>query len=187
MKLYTRKGDDGTTGLLFGGRSSKTAPAVEACGAVDEAQAAIGLARAEAGPGSELDALLVNLERELYALMAELATAPANRSKLTPGVGLVTQEMVDGLETAIDSFTSRFPPLSEFVLPGQDRASALLDVARATVRRAERRAWALGEGLPAAGTGGSLAPVYLNRLSDLLWALARWQEGGSSLRSHPTS
>ena len=84
MKIYTRKGDDGTTGLLYGGRVAKDSPAIEANGAVDEAQAALGLARAEAQSGSELDGLLIGLERDLYVLMAELATAPANRAKLRP-------------------------------------------------------------------------------------------------------
>jgi cob(I)alamin adenosyltransferase len=170
LKIYTRKGDDGTTGLLFGGRVRKDDLAPEAYGAVDEAQAALGLARAETGEGSELDRLLVRLERDLWVLMAELATAPENRGKLDAGVSLVTVEMVDGLEPIIDDLTARFESPTEFVVPGQNRLSALLDVARAAVRNAERRA------LPAAADGSHVVP-YLNRLSDLLWTMARWQEG----------
>ena len=95
-KIYTRAGDDGTTGLLYGGRVPKHAPMIEANGAVDEAQAALGVARAEAEPGSELDVMLTRLERALYVLMAEVATAPANRRKLKPGVSAVTAAMVTG-------------------------------------------------------------------------------------------
>src|ERR1700738_3504102 len=109
MKIYTRKGDDGTTGLLYGGRVAKDSPAIEANGAVDEAQAALGLARAEAEAGSELDGLLIGLERDLYVLMAELATAPANRAKLVAGVTMVSGEMVDRLEGLVDQLTDRFP------------------------------------------------------------------------------
>jgi cob(I)alamin adenosyltransferase len=176
MKIYTRKGDDGTTGLYFGGRVPKDHPSIEANGAVDEAQAALGVARAEAGPGSELDGLLVSLARDLYVLMAELATAPANRPKLTPGVTLVTPAMIERLERVIDNLTERFPAVTDFVIPGHDPESAALDQARTVVRRAERRA------LDAAPEG-SLAVPYLNRLSDLLWTAARWQEHGESLRS----
>ena len=170
MKIYTRKGDDGTTGLFFGGRVRKDDPAPEAYGAVDEAQAALGVARAETGEGSELDRLLVRLERDLWVVMAELATASENRDKLDPGVSLVTSEMVDGLEPVIDDLTGRFDAPTEFVVPGQNRLSALLDVARTAVRKAERRA------LVAAAPGSHVVP-YLNRLSDLLWTMARWQEG----------
>jgi cob(I)alamin adenosyltransferase len=170
MKIYTRKGDDGTTGLFFGGRVRKDDPAPEAYGAVDEAQAALGVARAETGEGSELDVLLVRLERDLWVVMAELATAPENRTKLDPGVSRVTSEMVDGLEPIIDDLTSRFDAPTEFVVPGQNRLSALLDVARTAVRKAERRALV-------AAAGDSQVVPYLNRLSDLLWTMARWQEG----------
>jgi len=170
MKIYTRKGDDGTTGLFFGGRVRKDDAAPEAYGAVDEAQAALGVARAETGEGSELDVLLVRLERDLWVLMAELATAAENRDKLDAGVTLVTAEMVEGLEPVIDELTSRFEAPTEFVVPGQNRLSALLDVARTAVRMAERRA------LVAAAPGSFVVP-YLNRLSDLLWTMARWQEG----------
>jgi cob(I)alamin adenosyltransferase len=176
MKIYTRKGDDGSTGLLYGGRVAKDAPSVEANGAVDEAQAALGLVRAEVERGSELDGMLIGIERDLYVLMAELATAPVNRAKLTDGVTLVTAAMVVALERLIDELTGRFPPVTEFVLPGHDRTSAALDQARTVVRRAERRA--IG-----AMANGSLAVVYLNRLSDLLWTMARWQEHGKSLPS----
>jgi len=170
VKIYTRKGDDGSTGLLFGGRVRKDDPAPEAYGAVDEAQAALGVARAETGEGSELDRLLVRLERDLWVAMAELATAADNRGKLDPGVSLVTAEMVDGLEPIIDDLTARFEAPTEFVVPGQNRLSALLDVARTSVRKAERRAIALA-------ADGSYVVAYLNRLSDLLWTMARWQEG----------
>src|ERR1700752_1154997 len=100
-RIYTRKGDDGTTGLLYGGRVPKDSVVIEANGAVDESQAALGTVRAEVEAGSELDAMLVGLERDLYVLMAELATAPANRHKLTPGTTLVTESMITALEAQI--------------------------------------------------------------------------------------
>jgi cob(I)alamin adenosyltransferase len=176
MKIYTRRGDDGTTGLLYGGRVAKDSPAIEANGAVDEAQAALGMARAEAEAGSELDELLIGLERDLYVLMAELATAPANRAKLVAGRTCVDGEMVERLEGLIDQLTGRFPAVTEFVLPGHDRISASLDLARTLVRRAERHAVSSAE-------ADSRVGPYLNRLSDLLWTMARWQERGESLPS----
>lgn len=172
LRIYTRKGDDGTTGLYFGGRSPKDAPVVDAYGTVDEAQAFLGLARAEAERGSELDDLLVGLERDLWVLMADLATGAGNRHKLVAGQSLVTSEMVAGLEARIDALARRSEPPAGFVVPGQSRTGALLDVARTVVRRAERLA-------VAAAAQESLAVNYLNRLSDLLWTMARWQEGES--------
>ena len=170
MSFYTKKGDDGTTGLLFGGRVRKDSPTAEAVGDVDEAQAAIGAARAEAERGSELDALLLDVERDLYVLMAELATAPDNRHKLEAGRTLVTPDMVDALGATTDRLAERFEMPSDFVLPGDNRLSALLEVARTVARRAERHA------VVVAADGSSVVP-YLNRLSSLLWAMARWQEG----------
>jgi cob(I)alamin adenosyltransferase len=172
MRIYTRKGDDGTTGLYGGGRVAKDSAAPEAYGTVDEAQAAIGLARAECERGGELDALLVGVERDLWILMAELATDEGNRHKLVAGTSLVTADMVAHLEAVIDDVTGRFEQPTEFVVPGETRQAALLDVARTVVRRAERRA-------VAAVVDGSQVGPYLNRLSDLLWTLARWVEGSS--------
>jgi cob(I)alamin adenosyltransferase len=176
MKIYTKTGDDGTTGLLFGGRVPKDSTLIEANGSVDEAQAILGMARAEVEKGSELDLLLVELERDLYVLMAELATDARNRHKLKPGVSMVTSEMVGALEGRIDDLSGRFPPIKDFVIPGHDRVAATLDVARTAVRRAERLALR-------AAPDGSLVVQYLNRLSDLLWTMARWQEHGDSLLS----
>lgn len=174
MRIYTRRGDDGTTGLLHGGRVRKDDPRPEAYGAVDEAQAFVGLARAEARAAgrTEVDELLVGLERDLWVLMAELATEPERRDRLVPGTSLVTAEMVAGLERMIDELSARFEPLGGFVVPGQERVAAALDVARTVVRRAERRALAVA-------ADGSFVVPYLNRLSDLLWTMARWQEGES--------
>ena len=171
MRIYTRRGDDGTTGLLHGGRVRKDAPSIEACGEVDEAQAAIGLARAHAAPSSELDRLLVEVERDLWVLMAELAAAPEHRPRLVPGETLVTVDMVARLEPLIDDLTGRFQAPTEFVVPGQNVLSSHLDLARTVVRRAERRV------LAAVPAGSQVVP-YLNRLSDLLWTMARWQEDG---------
>jgi cob(I)alamin adenosyltransferase len=173
MKIYTRKGDDGTTGLLYGGRVSKTSGAVVALGSVDEAQAALGVVRAEVEAGSEL-------ERDLYVLMAELATAAANRPRLVAGTTLVTAAMVGALEARIDQLAGRYPPLRDFVIPGHDRVSAGLDLARTVIRRAERDVIAAhGEDQWADSHVGA----YLNRLSDLVWTMARWQEAGASLLS----
>ena len=169
MKIYTRRGDDGTTGLLFGGRVPKDSPATSAAGDVDEAQAALGAARAVTEPGGELDVVVVGLQRDLYVVMAELATADANRDRLVPDRSMVTPGMVEALEHTVDDLSSRFEPPTEFVVPGQSAVSAALDVARTVVRRAERSA------LRAAAEGSMVVP-YLNRLSDLLWTMARWQE-----------
>jgi cob(I)alamin adenosyltransferase len=174
MKVYTRKGDDGSTGLLYGGRTPKDAPGPTAYGVTDEAVAALGLARAECEPDDELHELLVRLQRELFVVGAELATAPDNRSKLTDGTTRVTAAMVTALEPIIDDVTARFDAPTEFVLPGENRVSAALDLARTIVRRAERASvTATTDGWLEAG---SQVVPYLNRLADLCWTLARWQE-----------
>lgn len=170
MKVYTRSGDDGTTGLFYGRRVAKDSVLPEAYGTVDEAQAALGFARTVPGVSAEVDELLVRLCRELWVLMAELATHPDNASKLSDGTTRVTPAMVAALESLIDDVTERFEAPTEFVVPGQTPLAAQLDVARTVVRRAERRAFT------AVGTSSQVVP-YLNRLSDLLWTLARWQEG----------
>jgi cob(I)alamin adenosyltransferase len=174
MRIYTRSGDDGTTGLLYGGRVSKADPAAEAYGTTDEAVAAIGLARALSDQPA-LQAILLGVQRDLFVVGADLATNPAQRSKLQPGVSLVTEEMVRGLEGRIDETVEEHPLPNEFVVPGASPVSAALDVARTVVRRAERRAVDLRT------TGVEVNPEaikYLNRLSDFLFVLARWQAGG---------
>ena len=185
MKVYTRKGDDGSTGLLYGGRTGKDDPGPEAYGDVDEAVSALGLARAHTEARSELFELIVRLQRELFVVGAELATAPANRSKLTPGTSLTTAEMVAALEPIIDDLTGRYEPPQEFVLPGENPVAAGLDLARTVVRRAERSSVAATR----AGWLGADSQVvpYLNRLADLVYTMARWQEGDfRPVRTSPT-
>ena len=172
MKIYTRKGDDGTTGLYFGGRLRKDDAVVDAYGDVDEAQSFIGLARAEAGSGTDIDTRLIAVERDLWVLMADMATADDNRGKLEAGKSLVTADMVQALEAQIDELNATHPMPTEFVVPGQNRLAAALDVARTVVRRAERRTIT-------AKAGGEHVVPYLNRLSDLLWTLGRVAEGES--------
>ena len=170
MKVYTRRGDDGSTDLFGGGRVSKDDPRPEAYGHVDEAQAAIGLARAAAT--GDLAELLVGLEADLWVVMAELATNPERLHLLAAGTGRPTTTMVDRLEELLDDVSSRFDPPSEFVVPGEDEVAARLDMARTVGRRAERAA------VGVAAADAAVVP-YLNRLSELLWTLARWQEGTS--------
>ena len=174
MKIYTRDGDDGTTGLYFGGRVAKDSLQIELNGAVDEAQASLGWARSLVVTGSRLDEALIAVERDLWVLMAEVATAPQNRTKLVAGKTLVTPEMVTALERSIDELSAETVMPSEFVVPGQSQVSAALDVARTVVRRAERLA------VVAAASGSQIVP-YLNRLSDLVWSMARWSEGDNHL------
>jgi cob(I)alamin adenosyltransferase len=175
MKVYTRTGDDGTTGLLFGGRVAKDEVGPEAYGAVDEAVSALGLARAVIDPDSDLHELLVQLQRELFVVGAELATDPANRAKLEPEVSLVTAGMVERLEPIIDDVTGRFDAPKEFVLPGQNSVAAALDFARTVIRRAERVTVAATR-VGWLGAESHVVP-YLNRLADLVYTLSRWQEG----------
>lgn len=173
-KLYTGRGDDGTTGLLFGGRIRKDDARPEAIGAVDELQAAIGLARPVLERGGELDRLLIGLQHDLYVLMAELATAPENQHKLAEGQTSVGAAMVEHLETVTDDIGERFAFPTEFVVPGQTEAASRLDLARTVARRAERRA------IPVAGEASHVVP-YLNRLSSVLWTMARWVEADQTL------
>lgn len=179
MRIYTKTGDDGTTGLLYGGRISKADAAAEAYGSVDEAVAALGIARALAGPGDLRD-LILRLQRELFVVAADLATNPGERAKLTPGVSLTTPEMVASLETLIDEQVAARPLPQEFVVPGANPVSAALDLARTLARRAERRAVEMRD------TGGTVNPDalhYLNRLSDAVFVLARSAAGADEAPS----
>lgn len=172
MDIYTRKGDDGTTGLFYGGRVSKSAGGPEAYGTVDEAVAALGTARSLAA-GDFATAILAR-QRELFVVAAELATAPANRHKLEDGMSRVTADMAAVLEQEIDDVVATAGLPTEFVVPGGNPLAAALDVARTVVRRAERRAVAVAE---AGELEGSEIVRYLNRLADYLYVLARAAEG----------
>ena len=181
MRIYTRKGDTGTTGLLFGGsRVSKADLRTDAYGTTDEAVSALGLARASLGAHTDrteaqLGGLIVRLQRELFVVGAELATHLDRRDRLTDGVSRVTGEMVTALEPEIDALEEVVEQPKEFVLPGETTAGAALDLARTTVRRAERRAVALAD---AGGLPDSQVVPYLNRLADLLFVMARVADGG---------
>ena len=163
MKLYTRKGDDGETSLVGGSRVGKDDPRVEAYGGVDEANAAIGAVIAACGE-EEMADTLQRIQSDLFVLGAELASHPEKRPKLTIGDGHVTQ-----LERWIDEASEDVPPLRNFVLPGGSETAARLHLARTVCRRAERAAVALARRQPV----GTSAIAYLNRLSDLMFALAR--------------
>jgi cob(I)alamin adenosyltransferase len=172
-RIYTKTGDDGTTGLLYGGRVPKDDPRTQAYGASDEAVAALGIARADVAEASLAD-LLLRLQRELFVLGAELATGKEAWAKLLPGETSVTDEMVGALEELIDFYTERTTMPREFVIPGETRASAAIDLARAIVRRCERHV----VGLTREGSLPDGAPLrYLNRLADLLFVVARYEEG----------
>ena len=173
MKIYTRKGDDGTTGLWYGGRVPKYAGRPEAYGSVDEAASALGLARAAAERGSELHTDILRVQNELFVAGAELATAPEAADRLEPGVSKVTPEMVERLEGDIDRYMERVDLPPKFVIPGGTELSARLDVARAAVRRAERRVVALKD---AGDLADEIVVTYLNRLSDALFAMARFAD-----------
>lgn len=171
MKIYSEKGDDGTTGLLYGGRVSKDDHSTEAYGTVDEAVAVLGTARAGA-PDAVAERVLA-VQRDLFVVAAELATRPENRAKLEPGVSLTTSEMVQRLEEWIDELVEVTGLPSEFVVPGQTGFSAALDHARTVVRRAERRCVTYAR---QGGLQDSEVIRYLNRLADFLYMLVRASE-----------
>jgi cob(I)alamin adenosyltransferase len=165
MKLYTRTGDDGTTGLFGGGRVRKASARVDAYGTVDETNAAIGVARA-ARQDAAIDAVLARVQGDLFTLGAELACVPGREAKL--GMPLLGAADIERLEHAIDEADAACRPLKSFVLPGGSPQAASLHLARTICRRAERAVLAVDDAPPRR----ELA-VYLNRLSDLLFALAR--------------
>jgi len=166
MKIYTRAGDAGQTGLFGGPRIRKDADRLEAYGTVDELNACLGLARAE-GPTPEMDKVLERVQNELFDVGAELATLdPAGRGTL-----LIGPAHAEALEQAIDRFEESLPPLRQFVLPGGSRLAAALHVARTVCRRAERRIVTLINNAEEPVSPAIL--VYLNRLGDLLFVLAR--------------
>jgi cob(I)alamin adenosyltransferase len=173
MKIYTRKGDDGSTGLWYGGRVAKTHRRPEAYGAVDEAGAALGLCRAAAGADPELHDDILALQTGLFMAGAELATAPEAADRLEEGVSKVTEEMVERLEQEIDRYMDRVELPPKFVIAGGSELSARLDLARTALRRAERRVVELKE---AGELVDEAVLSYLNRASDLLFAMARYAD-----------
>jgi cob(I)alamin adenosyltransferase len=172
LKVYTKRGDDGTTGLLYGGRVPKDDLRTEAYGTVDETVSALGLARAELD--GDLHDLVLEIQRELFVVGAQLATDAANWDRLQVGVSRVDAAMVDAVDARIDACVARHPLPNEFVVPGGNRAAAALDLARTVCRRAERAVVAM----KAAGLLPEDAPLrYLNRVADELYVLAREVEG----------
>jgi cob(I)alamin adenosyltransferase len=182
VRIYTKKGDDGTTGLLYGGRVAKDDLRTEVYGTLDETVAALGLARS-AGLVNAVEAIVVRVQRELFVVGAELATSPENHAKLEPGTSRVTASMTEHAERDIDALLDEHPLAPEFVLPGETAGSAGLDLARSTVRRAERGAVRMQR----AGLVPSAEVLkYLNRLSDLLFVLARYHEAERGVRAKPS-
>jgi cob(I)alamin adenosyltransferase len=179
--IYTKTGDDGTTGLLFGGRVSKTDPVIETCGALDEAVAALGLGRATL-EDSRLQEIALDIQRGLFAAAAEIVANPRARDLLVPGVSAVTAEMTALLERQIDELLMEHPLRPAFVVPGATPSSAALDMARTFLRRAERRLIAAREsGMPVSAA----LLAYVNRASDLVYVLARRAAGdGDEPLSH---
>jgi cob(I)alamin adenosyltransferase len=175
VKIYTRKGDDGTTSLWYGGRVAKTDPRTEAYGSIDEANAALGVARAlcKAENQRDLHDSILSLQQDLFVAGAELATAPEASERLEDGVSRITDAMVDSLEPEIDRYMGQVDLPPQFVIPGGTELSAALDVARTAIRRAERR---LVELRDTQGLASDAVLRYLNRASDLAFALARFAD-----------
>lgn len=183
--IYTKTGDDGTTGRLFGGRVGKDDILIEACGDIDEAVAALGVARAalagESGDDPAFAALVLTTQRQLFVTGADLMANPHSRDRLTPGISLVEPSDVAEVEASIDSLVEAHPLRPVFIVPGSTPASAALDLARGVIRRAERHT------IAAARAGHPVSdPVLLllNRMSDLLYVLARAVAGDDEAPSH---
>ena len=181
-KIYTKKGDDGTTGLLYGGRVAKDDLRTAVYGTLDETVSALGVARA-GGLVPEVEEIAVRLQREMFVVGAQLATDADNQSKLEQGISKISPSMTQTAEADIDRLLDEHPLRPEFILPGETMGSAGLDLARSTVRRAEREAVAMDR--------QGLVPDpeilrYLNRVSDLLFAMARFHEAESGKSAAPS-
>ncbi len=174
VKIYTKKGDDGTTSLWYGGRVPKHHSRTEAYGTLDEACAQLGVARALCGAGdAELATDILRLQDDIFIAGAELATAPEANGRLEDGISRTTEEMVAALEGRIDHYMARVDLPPQFVIPGGTQLSAHLAVARTTIRRAERHITALKE---AGELAGDTVIHFVNRASDLAFAMARFAD-----------
>lgn len=178
MKIYTKTGDSGTTGLFGGARVDKDDVRVEAYGTVDETNAAIGAARA-AGLPEAMDSLLRAVQADLFVIGSELACVPGKEDKLR--MRLVSEHDATRLEGAIDAAEEGLPPLTHFVLPAGTAGAAALHLARTICRRAERRVLAAGKRAPVR----TELTIYLNRLSDLLFVLARRANHDAGVADQP--
>ena len=179
MKIYTKKGDDGTTGLLYGGRVAKDDARTNVYGTLDETVAALGLARG-AGLVERVEQIVIRLQREMFIVGAQLATSEDNQAKLKQGISRVTPDMTERAESDVDNMVAEHPLPQEFLLPGATPGSAALDLARSIARRAERKAVSMNR--------SGLIPDseilrFLNRVSDLLFVLARFEEAERGLRA----
>lgn len=176
-KIYTRTGDDGTTSLFGGERVGKGNPRIDAYGTVDEANSVVGLARShlQGAPGSDrLDPVLGDIQEELFVVGADLAT-PLDAKPIVPRI---KAHHVEQVEDRIDTFEADLKPLKNFILPGGSPAGASLHSARTVTRRAERLVVQAGTAAPI----NEQAAIYLNRLSDLLFVLARWANKQAGVR-----
>jgi cob(I)alamin adenosyltransferase len=173
-RIYTKKGDDGTTSLWYGGRLAKSDARTEAYGSLDEAASALGVARSLCGEAeAEIAADILRLQDDLFIAGAELATAPEASDRLEDGVSRITDDIADQLDGVIDRYMERVDLPPKFVIPGGTPLSAQLDFARAVIRRGERRVTALNE----AGELASTAILrFLNRASDAAYAMARFAD-----------
>jgi cob(I)alamin adenosyltransferase len=182
VKIYTKKGDDGTTGLLYGGRVQKDDVRAEVYGTLDETVSALGVARA-GGLVPRVEEIVVRIQREMFMAGAQLATSEDNASKLQEGISKVSPDMTERAEREIDALLEEHPLPQEFILPGATSGSAGLDLARSTIRRAERHAVSMNR----AGLISDPEILrYLNRVSDLLFALARYEEAARGTRAEPS-
>ncbi len=174
VKIYTKKGDDGTTSLWYGGRVPKHHGRTDAYGTLDEACSQLGVARALCDAGeAELAADVLRLQDDLFVAGAELATAPEAAERLEDGISRTTEAMVAELEQLIDRYMAQVELPPKFVIPGGNQLSAQLDVARTTIRRAERRISELNE---AGEIAGETVIHFINRASDAIYAMARYAD-----------
>ncbi len=179
MKIYTKTGDSGETGLVGGQRVGKNSPRLEVCGTYDELNALLGLVRSEQTLPREVDELLDQFQNDLFNAGSEMATPPP----AIPKCPVLGQDHIRRIEAAIDHFEAGLPALSGFILPGGCRMAALLHVARTICRRAERKVVALQQLEPGAINSAQL--VYLNRLGDLLFVFARALNQRAAIKDVP--
>jgi cob(I)alamin adenosyltransferase len=174
-KIYTRKGDSGQTRLFTGERVSKDEARLEALGCIDELVAFLGLARSEID-AADIRSRLTAIQSELYLILSDIASAAQDK----PSATKLPDDAIDIIESLIDAYDAKLPPLRDFIMPGESRASSLLHVARTVCRRAERRVVVIARNFPL----DARVPAYLNRLSDLLFVTARLVDHASGRLDH---